>query len=203
MKRRRTIHLSDCTDCKWDVDKSIMCNKDVHRPTGLIYRIPLGGCFQFRRKGMARLNRNRNEREDHLWVAIERDHPPSPESKLREVCEKIEHGGSITSKALRGRRAVSIPDKDLVVLFPSKKEDLDIPKVKKNLFNAYKALVYNCVDNCEDFGRTTPETFCKRKFCVNKSMMRMLAHILHNEVHFELFKEKPKIRKRRIEICDD
>ncbi len=198
------VHISDCTDCQWDIDNEILCNKEVHRPFGMAYRIPLKECFQFRRKRMARLNRNRNGgRDDHFWVAIERDHPPSPDAKLREVCEKIEHGWFTTSRAVGGRRAVSIPDKDLVVLFPSKKEDLDIDKVKKSLFNSYKALIYNCVDNCEDFGRTTPEAFCKRKFCVNKSMMRMLAHILRNEVHFQLFKEKPKIRRRRIEICDE
>ena len=151
-------------------------------------------------KNMARLNTHTPRRAE-WYEAVERAHPPTSDAIIRELCERIEHGGKRKARATRGRRSVS--EEDAKALFPSKKEDFDIEKVKKVLSNMYYQMVYYCVDHCELFGATTPEAFCKARFCVHKSVMKTLAHMLHNEIHFQLIKEKSKVRKRRIEIDFD
>lgn len=148
---------------------------------------------------MARINTHTPRHNG--WEAV-RSLTPEVDSITRELCERIEHGGKRHPTHTRGRRSAS--EDDVKALFPSKKEDFDVEKVKKVLSRVYYELVYHCVDHCKNFGATTPEAFCKTRFCVNKSIMRVLAHMLHNEIHFHAVKEKTtKTRKRRIEVGDD
>ena len=161
--------------------------------------------------------------------AIARAHPPISansihkpsiskywiqESVIRELCERIEeHGGNPpdslkcddteNTRLFDSVRRIFVPDEDLLVLFQSKKEDFDVDKVKKVFINVYRQLIYYCVDHCEDFGASVSELLCKRKVCVHKSMLKVLARVLTNDIKFQIIKEKPKTRKRRIEIEGD
>jgi hypothetical protein len=134
--------------------------------------------------------------------AIVRAHPPVADAIIRELCERIEHGGKAPVTARSGRRSQP-SDVELLTMFTDKKEEYDIEKLKRVLTNVYRQLALHCVGNCEDFGASRPDAFCRKRSCVHKSVLRVLGRILNGEVHFHLTKEKTKVRKRRIEISDD
>lgn len=142
------------------------------------------------------------ERVADRWNSIGREFPPLPATILRGLCERIEKGGKTNSKGSGRRIGSSLSDEQLLKYFEKEFKEIDIETLRKLLMNIVRQLTLNCIDHCEDFGMRSGE-ICKRKFCVHKSIVKVLSKILHAEIHVHLTKEKGKVRKRRVEVCWD